>query len=175
MEGASVIWLTGLSGSGKTTTAKLLEREMINRGLKVEILDGDELRRNISSELGFSKEHREMHARRVAFIANLLSKNGIVTIVALISPFRSFREYARKLIGEKFVEVWANCSVETCHRRDPKGLYKKADEGKIHNLTGVQDPYEPPMNPEITINTEDESSEVCTEKIMDYLIKSKLV
>jgi adenylylsulfate kinase len=121
--------------------------------LKAEVLDGDELRRAISSELGFSKQDRETHARRVTYISQLLCRNGIITIVALISPFRSFREYARNLIGENFVEVWVNCPLETCLRRDPNGLYKKAQEGKILNLTGIQDPYEPPINPEVVLNT----------------------
>jgi adenylylsulfate kinase len=173
-EAACVIWLTGLSGSGKTTTANMLQIEINNRGLAVEILDGDELRKTISAELGFSKQDRETHARRVAYIAHLLARNGIVTIVALISPYRSFREYARNLIGNKFVEVWVNCSIETCQIRDPKGLYKKADEGKIKNLTGRQDPYEAPLNPEVILDTDKYSAQDCATKIIDFLTKSSL-
>ena len=152
----------------------MLQTEINNRGLAVEILDGDELRKTISAELGFSKQDRETHARRVAYIAHLLARNGIVTIVALISPYRSFREYARNLIGNKFVEVWVNCSIETCQIRDPKGLYKKADEGKIKNLTGMQDPYEAPLNPEVILDTDKYSTQDCATKIIDFLTKSSL-
>jgi adenylylsulfate kinase len=174
-ESACVIWLTGLPGSGKTTTARFLQKEFDNKRLKVEVLDGDELRRTISSELGFSKQDRETHTKRVAYIAHLLARNGIITIVALISPYRSFREYARNLVKNSFVEVWINCSLETCNRRDPKGLYKKARDGKIGDLTGVQDPYEEPLNPEVVINTEEEDPRHCARKIIGYLESSNLI
>lgn len=163
-----VIWLTGLSGSGKTTTGRILEKYFREKGSRVEFLDGDELRRTISSELGFSKEDRETHARRVAYLGQLLSRNGVITIVALISPYRAFREYARTLVGN-FVEVWVQCSLETCVKRDPKGLYKNASQGNITNMTGIQAPYEPPLNPEVTINTEKESPQECAERIIGYL------
>jgi adenylylsulfate kinase len=168
-EKGCVIWLTGLPGSGKTTTARTLEGELRHKGLRVEVLDGDEMRRTISSELGFTKQDRETHARRVTYISQLLCRNGIIAIVALISPYRSFREYARNYIGQNFVEVWVNCSMQTCIRRDPKGLYKKAQEGKILNVTGLQDPYEPPINPEVVLDTEKESPQDCAEKIATYL------
>ena len=163
-----VIWLTGLSGSGKTTTGRTLEKHLREKGYKVELLDGDELRRTISSELGFSKEDRETHAKRVAYLSDLLSRNGIITIVALISPFRAFRKYARDLVGN-FVEVWVQCSLETCMKRDPKGLYRDASKGELKNMTGVQQAYEPPLHPEIIVNTEKESPEECAEKIIDYI------
>jgi adenylylsulfate kinase len=164
-EAGFVIWLTGLPSSGKTTTATLLENELRGRGLRVELLDGDAVRKKLSPDLGFSRSDRELHARRVAYISHLLSRNGVITIVALISPFESVRNYARKLIG-RYVEVWVNCSLETCRLRDPKGLYKMAAEGKVPNLTGVQDPYEPPINPEIIIDTENEGPDACMNKIM---------
>jgi adenylylsulfate kinase len=170
-----VIWLTGLSGSGKTTTGKILEQELRRDGAKVELLDGDELRQTISSELGFTKEDREIHAKRVAYLSHLLSRNGVITIVALISPFRSFRQQARDVIGTNFVEVWVRCSLDACKTRDVKGLYKKAQEGKINDLTGLQAPYEPPINPEVTIDTEEMTPQQCAAKIttvlesMDYL------
>jgi adenylylsulfate kinase len=163
-----VIWLTGLPGSGKTTMAKFLENELRNRGLKVETLDGDEVRRNLSPDLGFSKIDREVHAKRVTYVSLLLSRNGVISIVALISPFLSSRDYARNLIG-RFVEVWVRCSVETCRKRDPKGLYKQAQEGKVSNLTGMQDPYEPPINPEVIIDTEHERPDACGRKIIASL------
>jgi adenylylsulfate kinase len=160
-----VIWLSGIPGSGKTTTAKFLENELRRRGLRVETLDGDEVRRSLSPDLGFSRLDRELHAKRVSYLSRLLSRNGVITIVALISPFQSSRDYARNLIG-RFVEVWVNCSVETCRMRDPKGLYKQAQEGKLSNLTGMQDPYEPPLNPEVIIDTEHENTDVCGRKII---------
>jgi adenylylsulfate kinase len=167
-----VIWLSGLPGSGKTTMAKFLENEFRSLGLRVETLDGDEVRRNLSPDLGFSRFDREVHARRVSYVSLLLSRNGVITIVALISPFRSIRESARSVIG-RFVEVWVKCSVETCSKRDPKGLYKQAQEGKIPNLTGIQDPYEPPVDPELIIDTEHESPDVCGRKIIAVLKELK--
>src|SRR2546425_10588416 len=164
-----VVWLTGLPGAGKTTIAKSLETELRNRGLKVEVLDGDEVRKNLSPELGFSKQNRELHAKRVAYMSRLLCRNGVITIVGLISPFRSFRRYARELIGKDFVEVWVKASIETCRRRDPKGIYKQAEEGKLDNVTGVQDPYEPPLNAELIVDTESESPNESTEKVLDLL------
>jgi adenylylsulfate kinase len=150
-----VIWLTGLSGSGKTTTGRILEKHFREIGSRVEFLEGDELRRTISSELEFPKEDRETHARRIAFLSELLSRNGVITIVALIFPYRPFREYARILAGN-FVEVWVKCSLETCVKRDPKGLYKSASQGDIRNMTSIQAPYEPPINAEVIIDTEEE-------------------
>lgn len=168
MKKGFVVWLTGLPGSGKTTIARILAEGLLKKGLSVEILDGDQVRRQLSPELGFSKEDREVHAKRVAYVSHLLSRNGITTIVALISPFRSFREYARNLIGD-FVEVWVKCSLETCIKRDSKGLYKKAIEGTITNFTGVQDPYEPPTNAEVIVDTERESAEESADRIINCL------
>lgn len=164
-----VIWLTGLPGSGKTTIARLLESNIRSRGINVEVLDGDEVRKNLSPELGFSKQDRETHARRVVYISKLLSRNGIIAIVALISPYREFRKYARDSIGKNFIEVWVKASSETCRKRDPKGLYRKVEEGKISNMTGVNDPYEPPLNPELILDTENENAEESASHVMDFL------
>lgn len=169
-----VIWFTGLPGSGKSTIANVLLQEFTKNGLRVELLDGDEIRKNVSPEVSFSREDRELHARRVAYISKLLSRNGVATVVSLISPFRASRDYARSIIP-RFVEVWVDCSLENCKQRDPKGLYKKAATGEIHNLTGVQDPYEPPINPEILLNTDYEQLDKCKSRIIEYLLKKSYI
>lgn len=163
-----VVWLTGLSGSGKSSTAKVLESRIKSLGLKVEYLDGDDLRKTISPDIGFSREDRELHCRRVTYISSLLARNGIIAIVALVSPYKSIRNYARDNI-QNFVEVWVKCSLDMCIKRDPKKLYKSAAEGKISNMTGVQDPYEPPANPEVIIDTELSNPNDCAEKIMNFI------
>jgi adenylylsulfate kinase len=148
-----VIWLTGIPGSGKTTIALELQKYFENKGMPVDILDGDEIRKTLSKDLGLSPEDRKEHNRRVIFVAQILSKNGVTTIVPLISPYKETRAFARSEIPN-FVEVWVKASVEECAKRDPKGLYKKAKAGEIKNLTGLQAPYEEPQNPEIVIDTE---------------------
>jgi adenylyl-sulfate kinase len=148
-----VVWLTGLPGSGKTTIARQLEPELKKRGWCVEVLDGDEIRQNLSKGLGFSREDRETHLKRVTYVAKLLSRNGVAVIAAFISPYRNIREYARRETTN-FVEVFVKCSVEGCAKRDPKGLYKKASNGQIKDLTGPQDLYEEPLNPDLVVDTE---------------------
>jgi len=148
-----VVWLTGLPGSGKTTIARELEPELKKRGWPVEVLDGDEIRQNLSKGLGFSREDRETHLKRVTYVAKLLSRNGVAVIAAFISPYRNIREYARQETTN-FVEVYVKCSVEACAQRDPKGLYKKASAGQIKDLTGPQDLYEEPLNPGLVVDTE---------------------
>jgi adenylylsulfate kinase len=175
MKSGCVVWLTGLPGAGKTTIARILEDEFRKKGLKVEVLDGDDVRKNLSPELGFSKQERELNAKRVSYVSQLLSRNGIMTIVALISPYRSFRDYARNIIGKDFVEVWVKASIETCRQRDPKGIYKKAEEGTLSNVTGIQDPYEPPLNAELVVNTEKERPKESAEKVMSLLFKLSYV
>jgi adenylyl-sulfate kinase len=164
-----VLWFTGLPSSGKTTLAKIMADKLKDLGMKVELLDGDEVRKSLSPDLGFSKKDREIHAQRVAYLCKLLSRNGIVSIVSLISPYKASRQHARDHVGDKFIEIWTKCSLEACMRRDIKGLYKKALEGKISDMTGVQDPYEEPVDNEVTIDTEHNSTEKCTAKIMQYL------
>jgi len=151
-----IIWLTGFSGSGKTTIANKIQQELKGRGLKVESFDGDEVRKNLSKGLGFSKEDRDTHNKRVIYVAKLLARNGVNSIISLISPYRSTRAYARENLP-KFVEVYLKCSIKECIKRDPKGLYKKALAGEITNMTGIQDPYEEPINPELMLDTEHDS------------------
>ena len=152
MKDGFVVWLTGLPGTGKTTIANELTKIYHEKGLRTENMDGDEIRLGLSADLGFSKEDREEHARRVVFVSKLLARNGIAVNVALISPYRAFREHARDEL-ENFVEVYVKTPLEVCIERDPKGLYKKALKGEINDLTGLQDPYEEPLNPEIIIDT----------------------
>lgn len=163
-----VMWLTGLPGSGKTTIARGLEKELRARDLKFEVFDGDEVRKNLSKGLGFSREDRDTHNRRVIYVCKLLTRNGVNAIVSLISPYRSTRAYARDQLP-KFVEVYLKCSVEECMRRDPKGLYKKALTGEINNMTGIHDPYEEPLNPEVVLDTEHDPSGYNIRKVLAKL------
>jgi len=162
------VWMTGLPASGKTTIALEVERRLREMGRNVEILDGDEVRKGLSSDLGFSKEDRQRHAKRVTYVAKVLTRNGVIVLVGLISPFRAFRQNAREEIGE-FIEVFVDTSLDECIERDPKGLYKLALEGKIKDLTGLQDPYESPEDPELVIPTEDVSVEEAADMVMDQL------
>jgi adenylyl-sulfate kinase len=161
-------WFTGLSGSGKTTIARIVEDEMRARGLRVERLDGDIVRQSLTRDLGFSKEDRDMNIERVTFVAKLLTRNDVGVLCAFISPYRSRRDRSRREIGE-FIEIYVECPVDECARRDVKGLYAKAFAGEIGNFTGVSDPYEPPENPEIMCHTAEETPEQSAQKILMYL------
>jgi adenylylsulfate kinase len=153
------VWFTGLSGSGKSTIAEMLYHELKARGLKVEILDGDVVRQNLSKGLGFSKEDRDTNIRRIGFVADLLTRNGVATICCPISPYKEIRDEVRARIGA-FVEVYVYATLEElANNRDPKGLYKKAMAGEITGFTGVDDPYEPPEHPELVLDTMVESPE----------------
>jgi len=167
---APVIWLTGIPGSGKTTLALELKKFYEQKGLPIDILDGDEVRKTLSKDLGFSPEDRKEHNRRVIFVAQILAKNGVTTIVPLISPYRETRDFARKEIPN-FVEVWVKASVDECKKRDPKGLYKKAMAGEIKNLTGLQAPYEEPQNAELILDTEKQNVEESVDLITTTLKK----
>jgi adenylylsulfate kinase len=163
-----VVWLTGLPGSGKTTIARNLAPKLKELGLKVELFDGDEVRKQLSPDLGFTKKDRELHAKRVVYLCKILARNGVVSIVSLISPYREFRAFARTEIGD-FVEVYVKASLQECIKRDPKGLYKKALNGEITDLTGLQDVYEEPEHPEVTVETEKESVDTSADKIIERL------
>ncbi len=162
------LWFTGLSGSGKTTLSRQIEEILLERGLKVEVLDGDVIRTNLSKGLGFSKEDRDTNIRRIGFVCNLLTRNGVVAIAAAISPYSDIREENRKLIGS-YVEVFCKCPLDVLKERDPKGLYKKVEAGEIKHFTGVDDPYEEPSNPEVLVETDKESPEQSVAKIIKTL------
>jgi adenylylsulfate kinase len=163
-----VVWLTGLSGAGKTTIAHALSERLREAGYKVEVLDGDVVRQHFSKGLGFSKEDRIENIRRVAYVAHLLARNGVVVITALISPYREGRDYARQLIGA-FVEVYVKCPLNVLIERDVKGLYAKALKGEIPNFTGISDPYEPPETPEVVVETDKETLQESVDKIWQAL------
>ena len=169
------LWMTGLSGSGKSTITEVLIDEFEDRGIPLEVLDGDVVRENLSKGLGFSKEDRDINIRRIAFVADLLSRNGVPVITAAISPYASIRGEARQLMGERFIEVYVKASVDTCAERDVKGLYAKAFSGEIKEFTGVSDPYEAPENPEFVCHTESESPEESADKLLAYLESRGLI
>ena len=169
------LWFTGLSGAGKTTISEIVEQELRDRGSRVEVLDGDVVRENLSKGLGFSKEDRDTNIRRIAFVADLLSRNGVPVITAAISPYREIRDEARELMGDRFIEVFVKASVEVCAERDVKGLYEKAFKGEIKEFTGVSDPYEPPLSPELTLDTEHDSAEEDAAKILSLLEERQLI
>jgi len=163
------VWFTGLSGAGKSTLAEMLYHEFQARGMKTEMLDGDVVRTNLSQGLGFSKEDRDTNIRRIGFVANLLTRNGVATITCAISPYREIRDECRALIGE-FVEVYVYATVEEiAEHRDPKGLYKKALAGEITGFTGVDDPYEAPEHPEIRVDTLEQEPLESLQQILDQL------
>ena len=166
---ARTIWLTGLSGSGKSTVARLVAAELRARGRPVEVLDGDVVRRLLCADLGFTREDRETNARRIAFVADLLSRNGVTAIAAVISPYRHTRERVRDLLGERFVEVYVRASVEVCASRDVKGLYRRAFAGELPRFTGVSDPYEEPHDPEIVLDTEMQTPEQSAALVLAFL------
>lgn len=172
-EGASrrgfTLWLTGLSGAGKSTLASGMVARLRAEGTPVEVLDGDEVREHLSRGLSFSREDRDINVRRIAYVAKLLSRNGVGVITAAISPYRATRDEARREIGERFVEVYVNASLETCIDRDPKGLYRQALAGTITSFTGVSDPYEAPLSPELELHTDRESIVESVDRVIETL------
>jgi adenylyl-sulfate kinase len=168
------LWFTGLSGAGKSTLARLIETELIARGHRVEVLDGDVIRTNLSKGLGFSKEDRDTNIRRIGFVCNLLSRNQVVAIAAAISPYREVRDEVRRDIGT-FVEVYVRCPIDVLAERDVKGLYKKALAGEIKNFTGVDDPYEAPLASEVIVETDVESAVESAARIIAKLEEMLLV
>ena len=164
------LWLTGLSGAGKSTIAHAVAERLRADGNKVEILDGDEIRLNLSKGLGFSREDRDTNIRRIGYVAKLLTRNGVIVIPAAISPYRAVRDEVRKDIGA-FVEVYVQASLDECIRRDTKGLYRKALAGEIQQFTGVSDPYEAPEHPEVVLDTEHEDLAASTTRLLTRLVE----
>jgi adenylylsulfate kinase len=171
-----LIWFTGLPASGKSTIAHALEKELFDRGIRSYVLDGDNIRHGLNSDLGFSREDRKENLRRVAELSKLFVDAGVVVLAAFVSPFREDRKYVRDILGdESFFEFYVKCSPEICEHRDPKGQYKKAREGVIKNYTGVSAPYEEPEKPDLVLNTEELPVEESVEKILKFLDSRKFI
>lgn len=162
------VWFTGLSGAGKTTISDRVEKHLRDNQCKLERLDGDIVRENLTKGLGFSKEDRDINIRRIGFVAHLLTRNGVIVLVSAISPYRAVREEVKKQIGD-FVEVFVNAPLAECEKRDVKGLYKKARAGEIKQFTGISDPYEPPENPDLECRTDLETLEESVNKVLQKL------
>lgn len=172
-----LMWFTGLSGSGKSTIANVVEQKLFQKGIKTYTLDGDNIRKGINNDLTFAPEDRTENIRRIAEISNLMIDAGVVTLAAFVSPYKNDRLNIKTIVKENnFVEIYVNTSVEECERRDTKGLYKKARAGEIKNMTGISAPYEAPENPDIEIKTEEVSVEDAANKIVEYILpKLKLL
>ena len=168
MQRGFTVWFTGLPCSGKTTIADGLAEVLRNKGLRVERLDGDIVRKELTSDLGFSKEDRDENIKRVTFVSKLLTRNGVAVLASFVSPYRRRRDISREEIGD-FIEVYVRCPIEVCMERDIKGMYKKALSGEISNFTGVDDVYEEPLNPEIIVDTDKDSVSDSVQKIMDKI------
>ncbi|HEV7677989.1 MAG TPA: adenylyl-sulfate kinase [Candidatus Dormibacteraeota bacterium] len=167
-EAGLTVWFTGLSGAGKSTLANALEAELRAQGRRVEVLDGDVVRENLSKGLGFSKEDRDTNIRRIGFVAHLLTRNGVTVLVSAISPYREVRDEVRAMIG-RFIEVHVDCEMDELVRRDVKGLYKKALAGEIANFTGVSDPYEAPLHPEVVADSSKETVAESLARVLDAI------
>lgn len=168
---STCLWLTGLSGSGKTTLALGLERELFSRGFLCQVLDGDNIRTGLNSNLGFSEEDRKENIRRIAELNKLFLQCGIITINCFVSPTREIRNMARNIIGnDDFMEIYVKASLATCEQRDVKGLYKKARAGKIPDFTGIHQPFEEPTTPQLVVNTEKDDYTQCLNKLLNFVI-----
>ncbi len=170
----AILWLTGLSGAGKTTIAVAVAQELQRRNYPIELLDGDVVRTHLSQGLGFSKQDRDINVRRIGFVANLLSRNGIIAIVAAISPYREIREELKQTTTN-FIEIYIDAPLAVCESRDVKGLYAKAKAGQIQHFTGISDPYEEPINPDIICQTDKFTIEQSVNQVLDYLERLGLI
>lgn len=171
-----VIWFTGLSGSGKSTLSSEIEKRLFNQGINVYRLDGDNVRFGLNNDLGFTKKDRKENIRRIGEVAKLFVDAGSITLASFISPYKNERDMVRNLLENgEFIEVYVKCDLEVCEKRDPKGLYKKARKGEIKGFTGIDDPYEEPLTPEIIVDTEKLSLDHCTEMVIQYLKENNYI
>ena len=169
-----MVWLTGLPGSGKTTLATRAAEKLRGMGYRVEVLDGDWVRKTINPDAGYTREERRRHLHRVAWIARLLARNGVIVLCSFVSPYRSVRREIRRIVEEEgipFIEVYVKCPLEECIKRDPKGLYRRALRGEIKHFTGISDPYEPPENPDLELDTVNNTVEENTEKLLATILR----
>jgi adenylylsulfate kinase len=166
-----VAWFEGLSGSGKTTLSRAVAARLRAMGRKVEVLDGDEVRQMFSPELGFSRKDREFHARRVSYVARLLARNGVAVMVAMVTPYETSRQAARAGVEVPFTEIWTRCPIEICRARDPKGLYRRTDQGLVTHMTGMDDPFEEPLNPDLVVDTASVPPDRSAQQILDHFTK----
>ncbi|MBW9152626.1 adenylyl-sulfate kinase [Clostridium estertheticum] len=166
---SKLLWFTGLSGSGKSTVANALDLRLNEMSKATYLLDGDNIRLGINSDLGFSKQDRNENIRRISEIGKLFVDSGLITIACFISPLKANREMARSTLGDDFIEIFVDCPLEECEKRDPKNLYKKARQGVIKEFTGISSPYEKPVDPEIVVNTKEKTVDQCVDQILDYL------
>lgn len=174
MSDGFVLWFTGLSGSGKSTLAAKVSAELLHRGIHVETLDGDEIRKHLSKGLGFSRQDRDENIRRIGFVAKVVERCGACAIAAAISPYRAVRDEVRRSVN-RFVEIYTDCPIDVLSTRDPKGLYKRAIAGEIPNFTGLTDPYEAPLAPEVHLHTDRETPEESLEKILRRLVDLRII
>ena len=168
MEKGFTVWFTGVPASGKTTIAMEVELRLKDRGIKVENLDSDKVRANISPNLGYTLEARDENTKRLAFLSNILCRNGVCTLVAAVSSLRNFRDRARGMI-DNFVEVWVRCPLEECQRRDPKGLYARAERGEVNDIAGLHQPYQEPANADVILDTLGTTPQECAIEVIDKL------
>ena len=170
-----VVWIEGLPGAGKSTLSKAVSARIASRGRGVEILDGEAVRGTYFPELGFSRKDREVHARRVSQLARMLARHGVAVVVAMITPYETSRQVARATFGSRFAEVWLNCPIEVCEARDPRGLYRKGHAGALPKMTGIDDPFEEPLSPDLVLDTSRSAVEECTEHVLAHLVEHRFL